>query len=86
MELRIEDHAIERAEERGASLTEIQDTLERGQASRAKGNRFAKSLVFPYESDWRGKYYEQKHVQVIYVVEGDVAIAVTVYVYYGQWE
>jgi len=31
-------------------------------------------------------YYDQKKVQVIYVVQEEVAVTVTVYVFYGKWE
>jgi len=33
-----------------------------------------------------GKYYEQKRVEVIYTVEGETIVTVTVYVFYGRWE
>ena len=33
-----------------------------------------------------GKYYQQKRVEVIYTIKGDVIITVTVYAFYGKWE
>jgi len=32
------------------------------------------------------KYYEQKRVEVIYTVEGEITNTVTVYIFYGQWQ
>jgi hypothetical protein len=33
-----------------------------------------------------GKFYEQKKVEVFYIIEKDTIITVTVYVFYGKWE
>ena len=35
---------------------------------------------------WCNKYYEQKRVEVSYIIEGTVIIIVTVYVFYGKCE
>lgn len=38
------------------------------------------------KQEWNGKSYEQKRVEVIYAVEDDVLVTVTVYAFYGKWE
>lgn len=52
----------------------------------AKGGRLAKAKVYPFRQLRLGKYYEHKRVEVIYTVEGETIVTVTVYVFYGKWE
>jgi hypothetical protein len=52
----------------------------------AKLGRVGKARVYSFHQERNGKYYEQKRVEVIYVVEMDVIVTVTVYVFYGKWE
>jgi hypothetical protein len=33
-----------------------------------------------------GKYFQQKRVEVIYMIKGNVIITTTVYVFFGKWE
>ena len=77
---------MERAQKRGASIYEIEDTLDTGIPFTAKYDRLGKAKVYDFGQMWLGKYYEQKRVQVIYAVEDDVMVTVTVYVFYGKWE
>lgn len=84
MRIRIEPHTLERAKERGASETEILDTLENGLNILARGHRKGKAKVFDFKQERLGTYYEQKRVEVIYIEESDVVITVTVYVFYGE--
>ncbi len=42
--------------------------------------------MFDFNSERLGRYYAQKRVEVHYVLEGDEAVTVTVYVFYGKWE
>lgn len=86
MKIQIEPHTLQRAEERGASLEEIQIVLEQGTEIPARGNRKAKAKVFTFKKERLGKYYEEKRVEVIYVEENDTIITVTVYVFYGEWK
>ena len=86
MLIQIHPHTLERAEERGVTRTEIEDVLQTGAVIRAKGNRLAKEKVFDFRQQRQNVYYHQKKVQVIYVVQAEVAITVTVYVFYGKWE
>lgn len=45
-----------------------------------------KAKVYEFKRKRHGKYYEQKRVEVIYLIEGDAVITVTAYVFYGPWE
>jgi len=42
--------------------------------------------VFEYKSTWRGRYYRDKKVRVVYVEEAGVAVTVTAISYFGAWE
>ena len=86
MLIQIHPHTLERAVERGTTMSEIEDVIRTGSAIPAKGNRLAKKKVFDFDHRRQGIYYHQKKVQVIYVVQAEVAITVTVYVFYGKWE
>ena len=87
MKIQIEPHTLQRAEERGTTIEEIQVVLEQGTEIPARGNRKAKAKVFTFKKERIGKYYEEKRVEVIYLEEeGDVIITVTVYVFYGEWK
>ena len=86
MDIRIDPHTLERARKRGASMYEIEDTLSTGISFSAKYGRLGRAKVYEFGEIWLGKYYEQKRVQVIYTVEDDTIITVTVYVFYGSWE
>jgi hypothetical protein len=85
MIIRIEPHTKQRAKERGVSEEEIRDTLDNGMPVFAKPNRLCKSKVFPFMSEWNGKIYEEKKVNVFYLIENNEIITITVYVYYGKF-
>jgi hypothetical protein len=85
MKIRIEPHTVKRANERGASEDEITETLQTGQPIVAKGNRLAKSKVFLFLQKRNGRYYEEKKIEVFYVVENDAMITITVYVFFGKF-
>ncbi len=85
MEIRIDPHTLERALERGASEAEIRDVLINGDPIPAKHNRLAKTKIYDYNALRAGKYYEQKRVEVVFLVENEWLVTVTVYVFYGKW-
>ena len=86
MELQIDPHTLERAEERGASEKEIKDVIETGFPISAKYARIGKGKVYNFGQKRHGKYYKQKRIEVFYTVERNMIITVTVYVFYGRWE
>ncbi|MDB5209249.1 MAG: hypothetical protein JWQ30_76 [Sediminibacterium sp.] len=85
MEIRIDPHTLARAEERGAFLNEIEETLTDGNFLAAKQGRLAKSKTFQFEKLRNGKFYQEKKLEVYYVFENDIIITVTVYVFYGKF-
>ena len=82
----IDPHTLERAEERGTNESEIKDVIDTGFSIHAKYNRLGKAKIYPFQDQQQGKFYEQKKVEVFYIVEKDFVITVTVYVFYGKWE
>ena len=86
MNIQIDPHTLERAEERGTSADEIIDVITSGTPIPAKYGRSGKVKTYEFKMHRLGKYYEHKRVEVFFAVEGDVIVTVTVYVYYGKWE
>ena len=53
MKIQIEPHTLQRAEERGTNIEEIQIVIEKGTEIPARGNRKAKAKVFlSKKNDW----------------------------------
>jgi hypothetical protein len=86
MDIIIEPHTLKRALERGASATEIKDVIKEGFVAPAKHNRLSKVKIFEYNNTWNSKFYYQKRIEVIYTIEDDKIVTITVYVFYGKWE
>ena len=86
MRIRIDQHTLERAEERGTSEEEITDVIETGFAIPAKRGRIGQAKVYEFKRERHGRNYEEKRVEVFYVKEEDLIVTVTVYVFYGKWE
>ena len=86
MEIQIDPHTLERAEERGTNEEEIRDVIERGIGIPVKYRRTGKTKVYDFGQKRYGKYYEQKRVEVFYIIEENKIITVTAYVFYGKWE
>jgi hypothetical protein len=86
MEIQIDPHTLERAEERGTNEAEIQDVIHIGFSIPAKFGRIGKAKVYDFKQNRHNKHYEHKRVEVFYLIEGDKIITVTVYVFYGKWE
>jgi len=86
MKIQIDPHTLERAEERGTNETEIKDVINSGIPIPAKQGRLGKAKVYAFKQKRHDKYYEQKRVEVIYTIEQETIVTVTVYVFYGKWE
>ncbi|MCL4456377.1 MAG: DUF4258 domain-containing protein [Nitrospirae bacterium] len=86
MEIKIDPHTLERAEERGTNESEIKEVIHTGFAIPAKYARIGRAKVYDFKQNRHNKYYEQKRVEVFYLIDGDKIITVTVYVFYGKWE
>lgn len=86
MEIQVDPHTLARAEERGTDEEEIKDVIKTGTDLPAKHGRIGKAKVYEYKQEHSHKYYEQKRVEVFYIIEDNLIITVTVYVFYGKWE
>jgi mannose-6-phosphate isomerase-like protein (cupin superfamily) len=86
MNIQIDPHTLERAEERGATADEIIDVITSGTPITAKYGRLGKAKTYDFKMNRLGKYHDHKRVEVFFAVEGDVIVTVTVYVFYGKWE
>ena len=86
MEIQIDQHTLERAEERGTNENEIIDVINTGFSISAKYGRIGKAKIYNFKQRRNRKYFEQRRDEVFYIVEKEVIITVTVYVFYGKWE
>jgi len=50
-----------------------------------KKGRLGKTKVFSFREFRNGKYYEEKKLEVCFIVQNDTIITVTVYVFYGKF-
>ena len=67
-------------------MEEISDVVATGFSLPAKYGRSCKGKLYDFKASRLGRFYEQKRVEVIYTVLGNVATTVTVYVFFGTWE
>jgi hypothetical protein len=86
MEIQIDPHTLERAEERGTNEKEIKDVINTGFSIPGKYGRMGKAKIYDFNQRRNNVYYEQKRVEVFYIIEGDFIVTATVYVFYGKWE
>ena len=70
MAIRFHRHALERMEERGASMEEVKVTTEKGEQFPAKFGRTGFRCNFPLRGKWRGKHYHTKQVEAYAAPEG----------------
>ncbi len=85
MKVQIEPHTLQRATERGTTEDEIIETINSGVSILGKFGRLGKSKVFLFEKERNGKYFIEKKLEVYYLIENDVIITITVYVFYGKF-
>ena len=86
MEIQIDPHTLERAQERGTSEQEIRDVIANGFSIPAKHGRLGKAKIYGFDQKRHDKHYAQKRVEVIYTLEKETMVTVTAYVFYGRWE
>ena len=78
-------HLQARMVQRGVTLTEIQQALAAGwEATDCRPGTSGRVLVFSYQAEWEGRFYEQKEVTVYYKIKGGQIILLTVKARYGQ--
>jgi len=68
------------------SFAWIEEVIETGFEIPAKRERIGKAKIYEFNQERHGKFYEQKRVELFYVIEGKMIVTVTVYVFYGKWE
>lgn len=66
MEIQIDPHTLERAEERGTNEEEIKDVINTGIAIPARYERIAKAKTYDFKQRRHGQYYAQKRVEVCF--------------------
>ena len=71
MKVQIDPHTLERAGERGTNEEEIIDVIHTGFPIPAKYGRIGKAKIYDFKQKRYGKYYEQKRVEVFYIMEDD---------------
>jgi len=78
-------HLRARMRQRGVTQEEIEQTLNEGwRATDAKPGTLGKTMVFPYEQEWEGKFHLEKEVTVYYKKADDDIILLTVKARYGR--
>jgi len=80
--VRLTPHAMEQSSERGASESEVRETIERGLREPAKRGRFMYRRNFDYRAQWEGEYYAIKQVAPVVVEAENEIVVVTVYTFY----
>jgi hypothetical protein len=85
VEIRIDPHTLE-AEERGTNEAEIEDVITTGFSIRPSLDEMEEAKSTLFGKLRRGRFYEQKRVEVFYTEGAKTVITVTVYVFYGRWE
>lgn len=76
--VRFHPHAIERMEERGATIDEVKKTIEHGERFPAKLGRIGFRRNFPFKSEWKNRYYETKQIEAFVAHEGSDYLVITV--------
>ena len=80
--IRFHPHAQERISERGATESEIIETILRGETFPAKFGRYGFRRNFPCENEWRGRRYGTKQIEAYAEELEDGWLVITVIVKY----
>jgi len=79
-------HIKARMLQRGITKDEVEKTLAEGQTAKdAKPGTFGKALVFSYNNQWEGRFFEEKEVKVYYKFIDDNFALLTVKARYGKF-
>ncbi len=78
-------HLKSRMAQRGVGIGEIEKTLSEGRdATDTKVGTFGKVLVFVYNNEWEGNFFQEKEVTVYYKIIDDRLVLLTVKTRYGE--
>ena len=75
-------HALDQVTDRGTSEAEVETAIREGEEVPAKQGRRAFRKNFPFNSQWKGRYYEFKQVMPVVADELERWVVITVYVFY----
>jgi len=78
MAVRFPPHALERMAQRGAIEEEVVDTVGKGEQFEAKFGRTGFRRNFPFEKQWRNKYYMTKQIEAYAVKENKDWLVISV--------
>jgi|SRR5688572_17569218 hypothetical protein len=78
-------HLKARMSQRGIMKEEVERTLNEGwEAADARPSTLGKIMIFPYQKEWEGRFYEEKEVTVYYKVVAGNFVLLTVKARYGK--
>jgi len=77
LEVRLHPHAVARLIERGASETEVVETIRSGERVPARLGRTGFRRNFAFDGTWRGRSYRTKQIEAYAVEEKDVWLVIT---------
>lgn len=81
----LHSHLRARMHQRGITREEIERVLNEGwKVTDAKPGTLGKVMVFSYEAEWEGQFYQEKEVTVYYKLTSEGLILLTVKARYGQ--
>lgn len=73
-------------EERGISIQEIEETLNKGSLAKdVKAGTNGKVLIFRFNDEWEGKFYKSKEVTVYYKLIKNKIFLLTAIARYGNF-
>lgn len=75
-------HASDQLADRGTNREEVIQAIQFGARQAAKKGRVAYTKNFPFEKEWKGRYYNFKQVMPIVAEEKEEYVVVTVYVFF----
>jgi len=78
MSIRFHPHALEPMKERGATEDEVETTVKQGEQFPTKFNRTGFRRNFPFNNMRRGRYYQNKQIEVYAVTEGADWLVITI--------
>jgi len=83
----IHPHIKARMLQRGISIIEIEETINKGwDADDAKEGTIGKVFVFPYKEEWEGKFFEEKEVTVYYKYKAERRVLLSAKARYGKFK
>lgn len=75
-------HILDRLKERGATEADVIMAIEKGETFPAKYNRTGFRINLLFNSEWNGKFYSAKQIEIYAVKEIEDWVAITVIVKY----